>query len=262
MLEYFRPKQKCIWLVCLLNGKRWILPEMLLNDASKFQLHDGPYVSLLQPIICQKMILLRRPWDFLWHNEEVASNIKVAGKWQRQYLKPASRPNNTEIDECFRWSCTSWSRPTCSSVWRSSVTTSLFPLLPESLMVRSKLSFLPKLSKNIVCLLPANNHPTNCVLFPYCFPEWPFHLPQLWGFLLMWQAQLLWRQVKRSLLRWGRIAVTPSTMRSRLNQFFFWISTSIFCMRVPLGKTRLHDFFLQIYRPINDPSPRVWSFTL
>ena len=146
MLEYFRPKQKCIWLVCLLNGKRWILPEMLLNDASK-QLHDGPYVSLLQPIICQKLILFRRPWDLLWHNEEVASNIKVAGKWQRQYIKPASRPNNPEIDECFRWSCTSWSRPTCSSVWRSSVTTSLFPLLPGSLMVRSKLSSLPKILK-------------------------------------------------------------------------------------------------------------------
>ena len=118
----------------------------------KFQLHDGPYVSLLQPIICQKLILFRRPWGFLWHSEEVTSNIKVAGKWQRQYLKPASRPNNPQIDECFRWSCTSWSRPTCSSVWRSSVTTSLFPLLPGSLMVRSKHSSLPKFQKKILCV--------------------------------------------------------------------------------------------------------------
>ena len=179
----------------------------------KFQLHDCPYVSLLQPIFCQKLILFRRPWGFLWHSEEVTSNIKVAGKWQRQYLKPASRPNNPQIDECFRWSCTSWSRPTCSSVWRSSVTTSLFPLLPGSLMVRSKLSSLPKISKNIVCLLPANNHPTYCILFPNCFLEWPFHLTQLWGFLLMWQGQLLWRQVKRSFMRWSWIVVTLNTMR-------------------------------------------------
>ena len=42
---------------------------------------------------------------------------------------------------------------------------------------------------------------------------------------------------------------------------FFWISTSMFCMRVPVGKTRLHDFF-QIYRPTNDPGPRIRSFLL
>ena len=48
------------------------------------------------------------------------------------------------------------------------------------------------------------------------------------------------------------------SLDSRLIIYSFLISTSIFCMRVPLGKTRLHDFF-QIYRPINDPWPRIWS---
>ena len=40
-----------------------------------------------------------------------------------------------------------------------------------------------------------------------------------------------------------------------------WISTSIFCMCVLLGKTKLHDSF-QIFRPISDPLPPIWSFTL
>ena len=39
------------------------------------------------------------------------------------------------------------------------------------------------------------------------------------------------------------------------------ISTSIFCMRVPLGKNGLHAKF-QTFRPINDPGPPIWSFTL
>ena len=44
----------------------------------------------------------------------------------------------------------------------------------------------------------------------------------------------------------------------------FFISTLIFCIRVPLGKTRLHDFFSQIYRPINDPRPNmhVWALQI
>ena len=32
-------------------------------------------------------------------------------------------------------------------------------------------------------------------------------------------------------------------------KLFFFISTSMFCMRVPLGKSRLHDFFLKIIEP-------------
>ena len=33
----------------------------------------------------------------------------------------------------------------------------------------------------------------------------------------------------------------------------FWISSLMFCMCVPFGKTRRHDFFSSNCRPINDP---------
>ena len=46
-----------------------------------------------------------------------------------------------------------------------------------------------------------------------------------------------------------------------LHKIKFVISASIFDMCFRLGKTRFRDFFLQIYRPINDTLPPIWSFT-
>ena len=95
MLEYLWPKQKCTWLVCLLNGKHLLLPEMLLNDASKFQLHDGPYVSLLQPIICQELILFRRPWDFFMTHRRGHLKYQSCGKMTKtipQTCQQAKQP--------------------------------------------------------------------------------------------------------------------------------------------------------------------------
>ena len=44
--------------------------------------------------------------------------------------------------------------------------------------------------------------------------------------------------------RFIKICQYQIMLNKRLNPiFFFWISTSIFCMRVPFVKTRLHYFF-------------------
>ena len=60
-------------------------------------------------------------------------------------------------------------------------------------------------------------------------------------------SSYLWKPVSLNRIGWK---VPPSTQGMKYAQWaepiFFCISTSIFCMRVPLGKTKLHDFFLQI----------------
>ena len=82
-----------------------------------------------------------------------------------------------------------------------------------------------------------------------------FHRP----LRLLQLPQKFWRSSKCNLVDWTSAVVVLQQSQQEvsitLNQKN--ISTSIFCMRIPLGKTRLHDFFL--YRPITCQGPRIWS---
>ena len=57
------------------------------------------------------------------------------------------------------------------------------------------------------------------------------------------------------LLKYRRNTCFVCHVYNRLMKFF-WISTPTDCMRFPLGKIKLYDFF-QIFRPINDLGPRI-----
>ena len=75
-------------------------------------------------------------------------------------------------------------------------------------------------------------------------------------------ASLLWHtSLSRSSIYFMSFMYNVHWTLGWCKYFLGGISTSIFCMRVPLGKNGLHAKF-QTFRPINDPGPPIWSFTL